>query len=70
MTLGASIYTFTIYTSPKETSSSEAKTNLSQGEVSTLKEPRLLQPGLCQLNDGLLLDEVDEDLGGYVIHIT
>ena len=24
------------------------------------------QPGLCQLSDELLLDEVDEDLGGYV----
>ena len=53
-----------IYIAPKETSSSTAaKTNLSQDEVSTLKEQGP-QPGLCQLNDGLLLDEVDEDLGG------
>ena len=56
-------YSFMIYIALKETSSSATKTNLPQGEVSTLKEQGP-QPGLCQLNDGLLLDEVDEDLGG------
>ena len=55
-------YSFTIYKAQKETSSSAAKTNLPQGEVSTLKEQGP-QPGICKLNDGLQLDEVDVAAG-------